>query len=68
MTNIPQISENENAFIKSITNFVKKFKVITALKKSNCYKEKGTSVHDIFCYLLLSIAACLYWQKYVHEL
>lgn len=47
MNTIPQISENENAFIKSIASFVKKFKVITALKKSNCYKEKGTSVHEL---------------------
>ena len=52
MNNIPQITQNENDFIKSITSFVKKFKVISALKKSNCYKQKGTSVHDIFCYLL----------------
>ena len=52
MTNIPQINENENDFMKSIISFVKKYKVIDALKKSNCYKEKGTCVHDIFCYLL----------------
>ena len=52
MNNIPQITQNENDFMKSITTFVKKFKVINALKKSNCYKKKGTSVHDIFCYLL----------------
>jgi len=30
MTNIPQISENENDFMKSIISFVKKFKVINA--------------------------------------
>lgn len=52
MNNIPQMTQNENDFMKSITSFVKKFKVINALKKSNCYKEKGTCVHDIFCYLL----------------
>ena len=67
MNNIPQITQNENDFMKSITSFVKKFKVISALKKSNCYKEKGTSVYDIFCYLLqlvytgcfLQVSSCL---------
>ena len=38
--------------MKSITSFVKKFKMINALKRSNNYIKKGTSVHDIFCYLL----------------
>jgi len=52
MNNIPQISTNENDFMKSTVNFVKKFKVMSALKKANCYKEKGVRVHDIFCYLL----------------
>jgi hypothetical protein len=52
MNNIPQTKENENDFMKSIINFVKQFKVISALKKANCYKEKGICVHDIFCYLL----------------
>lgn len=52
MNNIPQNSQNENNFMKSIVNFVKQFKVMAALKKANCYKEKGISVHDIFCYLL----------------
>jgi len=52
MNNIPQTNENENKFMKSITNFVKQFKVMNALNKSNCYKEKGMSVHDIFCNLI----------------
>lgn len=52
MNNIPQNNQNENEFMKSIVNFVKKFKVISALKKAHCYKEKGIGVHDIFCYLL----------------
>ncbi|KYH30428.1 hypothetical protein CLTEP_26800 [Clostridium tepidiprofundi DSM 19306] len=52
MNNIPQNNENENIFIKSILNFVKQFKVISAFKKANCYKEKGICVHDIFCYIL----------------
>ena len=52
MNNIPQTNEKENEFMKSITSFIKQFKVMKALKKSNCYKNKGVSVHDIFCYLL----------------
>ena len=52
MTNIAQMNEDSNTIMKSITSFVKQNKVIYALKKSNCYKEKGISVHDIFCYLL----------------
>ncbi|MBZ9632935.1 transposase [Clostridium sp. FP1] len=52
MNNIPQNSQNENDFMKSIMNFIKQFKVISALKKANCYKEKGICVRDIFCYLL----------------
>jgi len=52
MNNIPQTNEKENEFMKSITSFNKQFKVINALKKANCYKEKGISVHDIFCYLV----------------
>jgi hypothetical protein len=52
MNNIPQTNENKNDFMHSILNFVKKFKVISALKKANCYKEKGICVHDVFCYLL----------------
>ena len=52
MNNIPQTNQNENDFMKSIVTFVKKFKVIKALKKANCYKEKGVGVYDIFCYLL----------------
>jgi hypothetical protein len=52
MNNIPQNNQNKNDFMKSIMNFVKQFKVISALKKANCYKEKGICVHDIFCYLL----------------
>jgi hypothetical protein len=52
MTNISQINENSNTIMKSITSFVKQNKVMHALKKSNCYKEKGISVHDIFYYLL----------------
>lgn len=38
--------------MKSVTIFIKQFKVMNALKKSNCYKEKGISIHDIFCYLV----------------
>lgn len=52
MNTIPQTNENKNEFMKSIENFVKHFKVMSALKKANCYKEKGISVHDVFCYLL----------------
>jgi hypothetical protein len=52
MNNIPQTNGNRYDFMNSITGFIKQFKVINALKKSNCYKEKGVSVHDIFCYLL----------------
>lgn len=52
MNTIPQTNENTNDFMKSIINFMRQFKVISALKKANCYKEKGISVHDIFCYLL----------------
>ena len=52
MTNISQTNENSNTIMKSITGFVNKNKVMNALKKSNCYKSKGVSVHDIFCYLL----------------
>lgn len=52
MNNIPQNDAKENTIIKSITIFVKKYKVIAALKKANCYKKKGICVHDIFCYLL----------------
>jgi len=52
MTNIAQISKNSNTIMKSITSFVKHNKVMNALKKSNCYKEKGVSVQDVFCYLL----------------
>lgn len=47
MNTIPQ-----NDFMKSIKNFVKQFKVVSTLKKSNCYKQKGICVHNIFCYLL----------------
>ena len=52
MNNISQIDKNSNTFIKSITSFVKHNKMIDALKKSNCYKKKGVSVYEIFCYLL----------------
>ena len=57
MTNIAQINKNSNTIMKSISSFVKHNKVMNALKKSNCYKSKGVSVHDIFCYLF---AACLH--------
>lgn len=52
MNNISQNNQKENDFMKSTANFVKQFKVIGALKKANCYKQKGICVHDIFCYLL----------------
>lgn len=52
MNSLPQNNQNENDFMKSILNFMKQFKVIQALKKANCYKLKGISVHDVFCYLL----------------
>ncbi|MDP4177183.1 MAG: hypothetical protein Q8900_02440 [Bacillota bacterium] len=52
MNTIPQNNKNKNNFMKSIINLVKQFKVINALKKANCYKEKGICVHDIFCCLL----------------
>lgn len=52
MNIISENSTNENKIIKSIESFVKDFKVIQALKKANCYKNKGISVHVIFCFLL----------------
>jgi hypothetical protein len=52
MNNIPQANENEKQIMRSIMNFVKKFKVMSDLKKANCYKESGIPVLSIFSYLL----------------
>jgi hypothetical protein len=52
MNNIPQYNENEKQIMRSIMNFIKNFKVISALKKANCYKESGIPVLNVFSYLL----------------
>ena len=35
MNTIPQTNENKNNFMKSIVSFIKRFKVMAALKKAN---------------------------------
>lgn len=52
MSSIPQHSCESNQTIKSILFFIKRFKVISILKKSNFYKEKGISIHDMLIYLI----------------
>jgi len=52
MSSIPQNYHEEKQIISSILTFVKRFKVVSLLKKSNFYKKKGVSVHDILVYLI----------------
>lgn len=47
MNTIAQNNQDENDFMKSILHFVKKYKVVGALKKANCYKKR-VSVFMIF--------------------
>lgn len=44
MNTISQTNKNKNDYTESIINFVRQFKVISALKKANCYKDKCISV------------------------
>lgn len=52
MSSISQISHENNPTIKSILIFLKRFSVISILKKSNFYKVKGISVRDVLIYLI----------------
>ena len=50
MNNISQINENENEYIKSITDFTKQFKVRLTLK-NNFSKQKIVSINNIFLFI-----------------
>jgi len=52
MSSISQHTHEEKQIIKSILVFVKRFRVVSLLKKSNFYKEKGISAHTILVYLI----------------
>ena len=52
MSSISQHTHEEKQIIKSILVFVKRFRVVSLLKKSNFYKEKGVSAHTILVYLI----------------
>jgi len=52
---ITQATQNDKQISKSIKRFFIRFHISSALKASNTYKKKGTSVTEIFQYLFLLI-------------
>lgn len=52
---ITQATQNDKQISKSIKRFFIRFHISSALKASNAYKKKGTSVTEIFQYLFLLI-------------
>ena len=52
MSSISQNTYEEQQIIKSILSFIKRFKVVSLLKRSNLYKEKGVSAYSMLVYLI----------------
>ncbi len=52
---ITQNNQNKNHISKSIKKFFSRFRISTALRASNAYKQKGIPVVEIFRYLFLLI-------------
>ena len=48
---ITQINQNDKKVFSSVSNFLKRYKISSALKVSNAYKKKGVPIISIFHYL-----------------
>ena len=49
---ITQINQNDKKVFSSVSNFLKRYKISSALKVSNAYKKKGVPIISIFHYLV----------------